>query len=71
MQAEEHAMAEHERDEIPPLTKREEKSKSSIAVQHQPMFQDSNSKLIKEIMEKVEKLDIKVEDMSKGMQVVA
>ena len=66
VKAEEHAMAVHERGEIPPLTKREEKSKSSIAVQHQPLLQDSNSKLLKEIMEKVEKLDIKVENMSKG-----
>ena len=53
----------HEKGKIQPFVQREEKSKSSIAAQHQTLLQESNSKLLKEIMEKVEKLDIKIENI--------
>ena len=77
VKAEEYAMTVHNRSKLPPPVKRDDKSKSSViqerkssdssvAAQHQPMLHDASSKLLKDLMEKVERLDSKVENINKG-----
>ena len=44
-------------------TQERKASEPSIAAQHQPLLHDSNTKLLKELMEKFEKLNSKVEKM--------
>ena len=76
VKAEEYAMTVHNRSKVTSQVKLEDKSKSafiqnrktadtSVAAQHQPVLQDSNTKLLKELVEKFEKLDSKVEKISK------
>ena len=77
VKADEYAMTVHNRSKLPPPAKvgdqikssvtQERKSLySSVAAQHHPMLHDSSSKLLKDLMEMVEKLDSKVEKMNKG-----
>ena len=76
VKAEEYAMTVHDRSKILPTVKTNDKSKpsvtperrssdSSVAAQHQPMLRDSSNKLLKDLMEKLEKLDSKVEKLNK------